>query len=86
MRDGRAVPLIMDMLPQILLSVAMGAIVYSVQFIDLRSWIILLIQVLVGVIVYFLGSKIFHIDSFDYIVSIVKGLFKKKKRRNEVES
>lgn len=70
---------IMDMLPQILLSLFMGAVVYCVQFMGLSSLITLLIQVPVGVMVYYLGSKIFHIDSFDYLISTAKGLFGKKK-------
>lgn len=76
---------LMDMLPQILLSVFMGAIVYCVQFIGLSSLWTLIIQVPVGVMVYYLGSKIFHIDSFDYLVLTVKGLFGKKKKKEVSE-
>ena len=76
---------IMDMLPQILLSAFMGAVVYCVQFIGLSSLITLLIQVPVGVLVYYFGSKIFHIDSFDYLLSTVKGLFGKKKKKEVSE-
>ena len=73
-----------DILPSALLSFFMGAIVYSIQFIGLGNWITLLIQVPVGVIIYYLGSKIFHIDSFEYLISTVKGLFGRKKKK-EVE-
>lgn len=76
---------LMDMLPQILLSAFMGAIVYCIQFIGFGSLLTLIIQVPVGVIVYYLGSKIFHIDSFDYLVSTVKGLFGKKKKKEVSE-
>ncbi len=75
---------ILDIMPQIGISAIMGAVVYCVQFIGLRSWITLLIQVPVGVVLYYLLSKIFHIDSFEYLVSTVKGLFGKKKKK-EVE-
>ncbi|MCM1226966.1 MAG: lipopolysaccharide biosynthesis protein [Clostridium sp.] len=67
-----------DMFPQIALSLVMGAAVYCVQFIGLNDIFTLLIQVPVGGILYVAGSKLFHIDSFEYIVSIVKGVHKKK--------
>ena len=76
---------IMDILPQILLSVLMGAVVYCVQFIGLRSWVTLLIQVPVGVVIYIALSKIFHIDSFEYFLSIIKSLFSKKKKKEVSE-
>jgi hypothetical protein len=69
-----------DMLPQIGLSLFMGAIVYSVKFIELNDVLTLLIQVPVGAIIYIALSKIFHIDSFEYIVNTVKGLLHKQKK------
>ena len=69
-----------DMLPQIGLSLLMGAVVYSVQFIGLNDILTLLIQVPVGVIIYIVLSKIFHIDSFEYLIHIVKGLLHKQKK------
>ncbi len=70
-----------DMLPQICLSLGMGVIVYSVQFIGLNSLFTLVIQVVVGGIVYILASKLFHIDSYEYIKSTIKGLLGKSKKK-----
>lgn len=70
-----------DMLPQILLSLVMGATVLSVQFIGLSASVTLLIQIPLGGIIYVAGSKIFHIDSFEYIVSTAKGLLGKHKKK-----
>lgn len=58
----------------------MGAIVYCVQFIELNDILTLLIQVPVGAIIYVVLSKLFHIDSFEYLVNTVKGLFHKQKK------
>ncbi len=69
-----------DMLPQIGISLFMGAIVYCVQFIGLNDILTLLIQVSVGAIIYIVLSKIFHIDSFEYLVNTVKGLLHKQKK------
>ena len=66
-----------DMLPQIGLSLLMGVLVYAVSFLPLSSWLILLIQIPLGILIYVLGSKLFKIKSFDYILSIVKKYFKK---------
>lgn len=67
-----------DMLPQIGLSLLMGIIVYFVSFLHLNSLITLLIQVPIGVIVYWLFSKLFHIESYEYIVGMLKNFRKKK--------
>ena len=74
---------LLDMLPQIMLSVFMGAVVYSVSFIGLNSLITLLIQIPCGVAVYILGSKIFHIDSFNYIISTLKGFIAKQNKSEQ---
>lgn len=66
-----------DILPQILLSLLMGAIVYCLQFIGLNDTLTLLIQIPLGVMVYVVGSKLFHIDSFEYLLSTMKSLLKK---------
>ncbi len=67
-----------DMLPQIGLSILMGAIVYVVSFLSLSVWLTLLIQIPVGMAVYLITSKLLHIESFDYIVGMLKNFRKKK--------
>ena len=67
-----------DMLPQICLSLGMGAIVYCVSFIGLNDVLTLLIQIPLGGVLYFAGSKLFKIDSFEYVVSIIKGMLHRK--------
>lgn len=67
-----------DMLPQIGFSLLMGMIVYFVSFLHLNSLITLLIQIPIGVIVYWLFSKLFHIESYEYIAGMLKNFRKKK--------
>ncbi|MBE6583901.1 MAG: lipopolysaccharide biosynthesis protein [Ruminococcaceae bacterium] len=67
-----------DMLPQILLSCVMGAAVFCVQFLGLNDILTLLIQVPLGIAIYVGGSVIFKLESFEYILNIVIGFFKKK--------
>ena len=68
-----------DMLPQIGLSCLMGAAVYCVGFLGLGNIATLAIQVPLGAAVYIAGSKFFHIDSFEYIISILKQYLPGKK-------
>ena len=66
-----------DMLPQILLSCAMGAVVYCVSFFPLPDIVLLVIQVVTGVVVYTTGSALLRLESFNYILATIKNKTKK---------
>lgn len=61
-----------DMLPAILLSVVMGLAVYPVTLLGWSDWLTLPVQVVLGAAVYVAGSVIFKLDSFNYLLSILK--------------
>lgn len=61
-----------DMLPAILLSLVMGIIVYPVTFLGWSDWLTLPVQVIAGAAVYIAGSAVFKLDSFSYLLSILK--------------
>lgn len=65
---------LMDMLPAILLSLVMGAAVYPIQLFGWSDWVTLPVQVIAGAAVYILGSVIFRLDSFNYLLGIMKKL------------
>lgn len=69
-----------DMMPQILLSLGMGAAIYAVSFLHLSASLTLLIQIPLGVLAYWSGSKIFHVESYTYIIEMVKNFKKRKKK------
>ncbi len=71
-----------DMLPQILLSCFMGAIIYCVSLLKLSSIVVLCIQIPLGVVIYLGLSKVFHVDSFDYVLSIIKQYLNRNKKGN----
>ena len=71
--------LIKDMLPQILLSLAMGAIVYGVSFLNLNDIATLCIQVPLGTAIYFGASWIFKLESFEYVLNMAKNFIKTKR-------
>ena len=68
-----------DMLPQILLSCAAGAAAYGVVFFGLNDWLTLLLQIMIGALIYIGGSKIFHVDSYDYVVDIARSFLTRRK-------
>ena len=69
-----------DILPGILLAVGMGVCVYFIGKFPLPYDILLIIQVVVGGIIYLMGSIIFRLDSFEYICEMVKSYLKSRAR------
>ncbi len=66
-----------DILPGILLAVAMGAIIYPIQFIGLPDIVTLCIQIPFGALIYIAGSKIFKLESYSYLLDMIRPYFKK---------
>lgn len=66
-----------DMLPQIFLSSVMGVLVYCLNFVGLNDWITLVLQALLGILIYVSLSKVFKIESFNYIWGMVSKRLKK---------
>ena len=76
---------IIDILPNLLISLAMFALVYSMSFVSLNIYLLLAIQVISGVAIYVLLSLIFKIESFKYLCNTLKS-FLKKRGSNKDES
>ena len=68
-----------DMLPQIGLSVVMGAAVYGVSFLRLSDVATLCVQVPLGAAVYIAGSWALKLDSFSYVLGIVRSFISRKR-------
>lgn len=68
---------LLDMLPQIGMSLAMGGIVFTIQFLRLPDIATLLIQAPLGALIYIVGSKLLHIDSYEYVKGLIKSYTKK---------
>lgn len=69
---------IIDILPSFLLSITMGIIIYMVQYISFPSWLILIIQIVMGIIVYIILASISKIESYLYLVNSIRGFLKKR--------
>ena len=72
-----------DMLPHILLSLGMGAAVWSLQLLELPDLVTLLIAVPAGILLYVGGAKLLKLESYDFTVSVIKSLLSRRKKEGE---
>ena len=70
-----------DIGPTLLLSLVMFGVVFPISFLDINIWLALAIQVVLGAIIYISISAIFKVESFKYILSLVKGILKRGKKK-----
>lgn len=66
-----------DILPSLLISALMGLFVYPICWIPVSDIVILVLQIIIGSLTYFILSKIFKIDSYAYINKIIISCLKK---------
>lgn len=69
-----------DILPSLLLSLVMFGAVYPISLLNINVWLMLIIQVIVGAIIYVALSAIFKVESFKYILGLLKGFLKRGKK------
>lgn len=69
---------IKDMMPSILLSLVMSVIIYPISFVINNSLLLIIVQVLIGGMIYILLSRVFKLESFMYIINIIKNRKKEK--------
>ena len=72
---------IKDILPGIILAIAMAAIIYPISLIGLPILLTLGIQIIVGMLFYLLISAVFKIDSFMYLVNIIRPYISKRRKK-----
>lgn len=65
-----------DIMPSLLISAVMFGIVYTITFLTLPCWIMLIIQIPLGIIVYFGLAKLFRLETLTYTLDTVKELLK----------
>lgn len=67
-----------DLFPALLLSSIMGISVSAISFFDLPVVVELMLQVIVGGMVYIFFSWLFRVESFMYLVSIVQSFIHRR--------
>lgn len=76
----------MDILPALSMSAIMGILVNIIGTIDLAAWQTLLIQISAGELIYFSLSKLFKLESLDYIKTTVGEIIRSRKIKKESRS
>ena len=70
-----------DILPGILLAVFMGVWVYFVGYIKLPTTLLLMVQIIVGAIIYIGLSVVLKLEAFEYLWGMLKNMLNKKKSK-----
>lgn len=68
-----------DILPSIALAAAMAAAVYPISLLNMPGLVILALQVAAGTVLYLLGSVVFRMEAFCYLLDLVKPYMTKRK-------
>lgn len=66
-----------DIVPSLLLSILMFIAVKSLEYLNISSVLTLLVQIIVGILIYILGSVISRMESFAYLSGYLRGMLKK---------
>lgn len=73
---------IKDYFPIVFTSILMGMIIFPIRYIPIHTFWVLLIQIVVGIVVYFWISKLLHIDSAEYLKNLLSSFFAKDEKRS----
>lgn len=68
---------IADVLPKFILAGVMFGMVYAMNCLSINIYIKVILQILVGVIIYLAGAKVFRMKEVDEITNLAKDIFKK---------
>lgn len=69
-----------DIFPSLLISLLMGAVIYTIQWLGLSDIATILIQVIFGIILYIVLAKLLRLESYNYLLSTIKEIFSKNKK------
>ena len=67
-----------DIIPSAIISLIMGIIIYPIKLLNIAPIVILILQIGIGIIVYIIMAKIFKLECFTYLLSILQELLKKR--------
>lgn len=70
-----------DLLPGILLSVIMGALIWPISLLEVPDIIQLVLMVPLGITIYILGSRLLKLEELTQIIYIIRNLFHVRKRK-----
>lgn len=69
-----------DLLPSVVLSAIMGLIIYPIGKLQIPAFIVFFTQVITGILIYYMMSKVSKNEAFVYLLDILKSIKSKGKR------
>lgn len=73
-----------DIIPSLFLALLMGIGVYTLNLLPLNLISLLCIQIIAGILIYTIGSKLLHIEAFNYVISTINSFSNSRKSTKEV--
>ena len=70
-----------DVMPSLLLSVLMGIIVYVIQFMGWNAGVTLVVQVLIGAVLYIALAYLFKLECLSYLLGTITEIYRRKIRK-----
>ena len=70
-------------MPSILLACFMGGVIYLVNFIGLSTIVTLIIQIILGAVIYVGIAKLLNYEPYNYIIDYFKKLLKRNVSKGE---
>lgn len=77
---------LLDLIPSTLLSILMCIVVFLIGLLNYNRVVLISIQVLAGILVYIILSKVFKVDSYEYLKNILKNINISKGKKNVKEN
>lgn len=68
-----------DIIPALIISILMGALIYPINFLNVPQIATLLLQIIFGALIYILLAMIFKIKSFNYLIVTIREIFNPKR-------
>jgi hypothetical protein len=75
-----------DIMPSLLISLAMGAAVFCLNWLSLPAWLLLIIQICAGAALYYGLARVFKLESLSYMLTTLQELFAAVKKRRQPEN
>lgn len=73
-----------DIFPSISITLVMGVIVFYVKYLSTSDLVTIVLQIVIGVLLYVGLSKIFKLESYNYILSIVRELWQRRRKEGQL--
>lgn len=70
----------MDIFPSLMLAIGMGIVAYLIGFLPVPTLPLLILQVIISAIVFIVGSRVFKLEPYIYLLETIKSMIHKEKK------